>query len=92
MIRRRVVVRGTVQGVFFRSSTQREAQRRHVSGWVTNRADGAVEAVFEGEPADVEALVTWAAGVLLGHVDTGDPRLGWTPRGEHHFRVVSDRG
>ena len=56
-VRRRVVVRGDVQGVFFRDSTRREAERRGVSGWAENRADGAVEAVFEGSPADVDALV-----------------------------------
>jgi acylphosphatase len=52
-----VVVHGRVQGVFFRDSTQRKASSRGVSGWVTNRSDGAVEAVFEGEPDAVEALV-----------------------------------
>lgn len=56
-VRRRVVVRGDVQGVFFRDSTRREAERRGVAGWVTNRPDGAVEAVFEGPAADVDALV-----------------------------------
>jgi acylphosphatase len=59
MIRRRVVVRGTVQGVFFRASCQREAAARSVAGWVSNRPDGAVEAVFEGADAAVEALVEW---------------------------------
>jgi acylphosphatase len=56
-VRRRVVVRGHVQGVFFRDTTRREAVRRDVAGWVRNRADGAVEAVFEGAPGDVEAMV-----------------------------------
>ena len=42
MIRRRVIVRGLVQGVFFRDSTRRLAQRHGVAGWVANRADGAV--------------------------------------------------
>lgn len=59
MIRRRVVVRGTVQGVFFRASCQREAAARRVAGWVSNRPDGAVEAVFEGADSAVEALVDW---------------------------------
>lgn len=54
---KRVVVRGDVQGVFFRDSAQSEAEKRGVAGWVTNRPDGAVEAVFEGDPADVQALV-----------------------------------
>lgn len=57
MIRRRVVVQGRVQGVFFRDSTRREAESAGVSGWVTNRADGAVEAVFEGDDDAVDRLV-----------------------------------
>ncbi len=56
-VRRRVVVRGNVQGVFFRDSCSREADARGVAGWITNRPDGAVEAVFEGEPDDVAALI-----------------------------------
>jgi len=55
-VRRRVVVYGDVQGVFFRESTRREAERRGVAGWVANRRDGAVEAVFEGRADDVRAL------------------------------------
>jgi acylphosphatase len=56
-LRRRVTAHGRVQGVFFRDSTRKEAERRGVAGWARNRDDGAVEAVFEGEPDDVEALV-----------------------------------
>jgi acylphosphatase len=58
-VRRRVVVRGDVQGVFFRDSTRREAESRGVAGSVTNRSDGAVEAVFEGPREDVEAMVAF---------------------------------
>jgi acylphosphatase len=50
-IRRRAVVRGNVQGVFFRDSTREQAETHGVHGWVSNRSDGAVEAVLEG-PAD----------------------------------------
>jgi acylphosphatase len=60
VIRRRVVVRGHVQGVFFRDSTRRLAQQHGVAGWVANRRDGAVEAVFEGEPDSVERLVAFS--------------------------------
>jgi acylphosphatase len=60
VIRRRVVVHGFVQGVFFRDSTRRLAQRHGVAGWVANRPDGAVEAVFEGEAAAVERLVAFS--------------------------------
>ncbi|VXC14138.1 acylphosphatase [Aeromicrobium sp. 9AM] len=59
MIRRRVVVSGNVQGVFFRASCQQEASRHGIAGWVSNRPDGAVEAAFEGDDSAVEALVAW---------------------------------
>jgi acylphosphatase len=55
--RRRVVMQGHVQGVFFRETLRRRAQSVSVSGWVANRADGAVEAVLEGERDAVERLV-----------------------------------
>ena len=56
-VRRRVVVQGRVQGVFFRDSVRERARAHGVSGWVTNRADGAVEAAFEGEADAVDRLV-----------------------------------
>lgn len=59
-VRRRVEVRGQVQGVFYRDTCRREAAARGVTGWVRNRADGSVEAVFEGAPDAVDALVAWA--------------------------------
>jgi acylphosphatase len=59
VIRRRVVVHGLVQGVYFRDTTRRRAVSAGVSGWVRNRPDGTVEAVFEGEPAAVERLVAF---------------------------------
>jgi acylphosphatase len=57
MIRRHVRAHGRVQGVFFRDSVRREAERRGVAGWARNCADGSVEAVFEGPEDAVEALV-----------------------------------
>jgi len=60
-IRRRVVVHGHVQGVFFRDTTRDRAQSRGVAGWVTNRPDGAVEAVFEGDADAVESMVRFAS-------------------------------
>ncbi|MFB7949236.1 acylphosphatase [Kitasatospora phosalacinea] len=59
MIRRRVLVSGTVQGVFFRDSCRRAAAETSVAGWVRNLPDGRVEAVFEGEPAAVDRMVAW---------------------------------
>jgi acylphosphatase len=58
MTRRRVVVHGFVQGVFFRDTVRRRALEAGVAGWVRNNPDGSVEAVFEGAPAAVERLVT----------------------------------
>jgi acylphosphatase len=51
------VVRGRVQGVFFRDTTRRQAESVGLAGWVANRADGAVEAVFEGDPGAVDQRV-----------------------------------
>ena len=60
MIRYRVLVSGQVQGVFFRDTCRRTALAHGVSGWVRNLPDGQVEAVFEGQPEDVDRLVAWA--------------------------------
>lgn len=63
-------ITGRVQGVFFRKSTQAEARRLALAGWVRNRRDGAVEAVAEGPRADLEALVAWChEGPPLARVD-----------------------
>jgi acylphosphatase len=71
--RRRVVAHGRVQGVFFRDSTRREAERRGVAGWARNTPEGTVEAVFEGDAEAVEALVAFVrAGpghAVVSHVD-----------------------
>ena len=57
VVRSRVVVHGHVQGVFFRDTCRGQAEARGLAGWITNRPDGAVEAVFEGGADDVAALV-----------------------------------
>ena len=59
IVRRRVVVDGVVQGVFYRASTQRAAEALGVNGWVRNLPDGRVEAVFEGSEGAVESAVAW---------------------------------
>ena len=58
-VRVRVLVRGRVQGVFFRAEARARAESLGLSGSVRNLADGAVEAVFEGDPERVESLVAW---------------------------------
>lgn len=56
-IRRDVIVFGHVQGVYFRDSTRKQAERLGVDGWVRNRSDGTVEAALEGEATAVEAML-----------------------------------
>ncbi len=58
-VRARVVVRGRVQGVYFRAETRDRARQLGLTGWVKNRPDRAVEAVFEGEKGAVEEMVSW---------------------------------
>lgn len=73
MIRRRVIVHGFVQGVFFRDTLRHHAARLGVSGWARNTRDGTVEAVFEGEPGAVERMVALSregpSGARVDRVD-----------------------
>ena len=83
-----VVVTGRVQGVFFRDSCRDQARTERVGGWVRNRADGAVEAEFEGPPAAVERVVEWCrSGPPRARVDsvgvTEIPTIG-----DHRFRIL----
>jgi acylphosphatase len=88
IVRRRVVVAGRVQGVWFRESCRREAESVGVAGWVRNRAGGAVEAVFEGESAAVLAMVAWCrTGPPLAEVDDVDV-IDEPPEGAAGFRVT----
>jgi acylphosphatase len=57
VIRRRVVIRGRVQGVYFRDTVRRAAEAAGVAGWVRNNPDGTVEAVLEGAPDAVERVL-----------------------------------
>ena len=88
-IRRRVRVHGRVQGVWFRGSTEEEARRAGVDGWVRNRSDGSVEAVFEGAPDVVERMLDYVrVGPRLARVERVD--VSQEPlRGERGFRVRS---
>jgi acylphosphatase len=76
MIRRRVVVHGLVQGVFFRDSVRQRARSTGVVGWIRNTQDGAVEAVFEGDSDAVERLVAFChegpRGARVDHVDESE--------------------
>lgn len=85
--RRRVVVHGRVQGVFFRDTVRSAAAERGVAGWVSNRSDGAVEAVFEGDAEAVEAMVGVACegprGANVERTDVSDEQ----PEGLEGFEV-----
>ena len=59
-ITRRLAITGVVQGVWFRESMRREAERLGVTGWVRNRPDGSVEAVVQGLAAAVDEVTRWA--------------------------------
>jgi len=58
-ITRQLHIRGTVQGVWYRESMRQEAERLGVTGWVRNRFDGSVEALVQGTPEAVEAIIEW---------------------------------
>lgn len=84
----RVLVTGYVQGVGYRWATRERARTRRVAGYVRNLADGSVEAVFEGEPDAVDALVAWCGRGPAG-ARVEDVRVTVeTPTGEAGFRAV----
>ena len=86
-ISRRVVVHGRVQGVFFRDSVRERARAHGVSGWIRNRSDGAVEAVLEGRPDNVERVVrfcrTGPRQALVERVNVTDEE----PEGLRRFEI-----
>ena len=85
--RRRVLVAGRVQGVWFRESCRDEALVAGVAGWVRNLADGRVEVVLEGPPAAVDGVVAWCRrGPRRARVDGVDV-VDEAPVGEQGFRV-----
>ena len=89
MKRVRVLVEGTVQGVWFRESTRREAERLGVRGWVRNLPDGRVEAVLEGEPGAVDAAVEWCrTGPPTARVEGVTVAEESPPREPPGFKVV----
>lgn len=84
-----VLIEGRVQGVFFRAATRDEAQARGLTGWVRNRADGRVEAVFEGDRPVLDNMLVWCRkGPTHAYVDHVD--IDWQPyQGDLvDFRVV----
>jgi acylphosphatase len=91
-VRRRAVIHGRVQGVWFRGATQQVAERRGVDGWVRNRTDGSVEAVFEGAPDDVAALLEFVRrGPPAARVERVEEQAE-PPRGERGFEIRRSGG
>ena len=87
MVRRHVRAHGRVQGMFFRDSVRREAERRGVAGWARNCSDGTAEAVFEGDAEAVEAMVEFVRGGP-GHAEVSDVDVvDETPEGVSGFSV-----
>ena len=85
--RAHVVVRGRVQGVFFRAEARDRASSLGLGGWVRNNPDGTLEAVFEGERERVQSLVDWCRrGPALAEVENVD--VAWEePQGDSRFAV-----
>ncbi len=75
-VRAHAVISGRVQGVFFRMETQRAARRIGVTGWVRNKADGTVEAIFEGDEDRVASVLEWCKqGPPHARVDNIDVKM-----------------
>ncbi|AKT36647.1 acylphosphatase [Chondromyces crocatus] len=84
-----IFVRGRVQGVFFRASTQRESRRLGLSGWVRNRPDGGVEILAEGEEDQLKELASWAhRGPSAARVERVDVRWRSFSGDYFDFRIV----
>jgi len=91
-----VVVRGRVQGVGFRAFVEYEAIKRELEGWVRNRRDGSVEAIFAGSPETVEAMIeACREGPPSSHVHTVEDRLAneteLAERGGEMFAVLATK-
>jgi acylphosphatase len=80
-------VTGAVQGVFFRADARDRARSLGLAGWVRNRPDGSVEAVFEGDAERVESMVEWCRRGPRG-AQVEDVEVEWRdPQGEPEFSV-----
>lgn len=85
-----LIVRGRVQGVYFRASTQREARRLGLGGWVKNRPDGSVEILAEGEEIAIRELFGWAQkGPTAARVERVDTRWRSFTGDFSDFRILS---
>jgi acylphosphatase len=87
VVRRRLVISGRVQGVFFRDTLRRLAERNGIGGWARNTAEGTVEAVLEGDEPGVEAVIDFARegpeSASVTHIDVLDEE----PEGLRGFEI-----
>lgn len=87
--RARVLVSGSVQGVFFRAETANLAYRLDLTGWVRNLPDGRVEALFEGEKEKVEEAVAFCQrGPSGAHVEAFEVKWDKWKGDYRDFRVI----
>ena len=83
-----VCIAGRVQGVGFRFATQRQALRLGLSGWVRNRADGCVEAEFEGARQELQQMLEWCRqGPMFASVNQVDAQWESGPSRYEGFHV-----
>ncbi len=86
-LRRRVLIKGRVQGVGFRWSCRRMAEAQGLAGWCRNLPDGRVEACFEGDPAAMAAALAWCREGPSSAIVTSVDVTSETPQGERGFRL-----
>ncbi len=87
VVRRRVILTGHVQGVFFRASVQEAAENEGVAGWAANRPDGSVEVVLEGPAEAVESVLGYCrTGPVNARVESAEVR-GEDPEGLSGFET-----
>jgi acylphosphatase len=86
--RAHVYVSGQVQGVFFRDSARKKAERLGLTGWVENLPDGRVEALFEGPQEKVREMIQWCGeGPPHATVEDVDAEFGDPEEGLEDFEV-----
>lgn len=84
----KVIIKGRVQGVFFRAETKRTADLLNLTGYVKNLADGSVEALFQGEETAVKKMIQWShQGPRASRVDQVLEEPAQPLPGGHRFEI-----
>jgi acylphosphatase len=88
-VRAHAAISGKVQGVFFRMETKNTADSYGVTGWVRNRSDGSVEAVFEGDRQNVKKVIDWCKrGPTFSRVEEVDVQWEDGIKGHNMFEIT----